>query len=136
MIVEHDPQCRQQGGVVLQRLPHAHHHDVGDGTLARREREAPAQLELGMPELGDDLGSAQVAAEALVAGGAEAAVDSAAGLRRDAKRASARLGDEDGLDRVAGADVEQPLDRAVGSDLLARHGQRLDDGVIRQLLAQ
>ena len=123
VVVEHRPERRHERAVVLQRLAHAHHDDVGDGALARRKTEAAAQREFGMPELGDDLGGRQVAAEALVAGRAEAAVDGAAGLRRDAQRAALRLGDEDGLDGVAVADVEQPLDRAVERDLLADDGR-------------
>ena len=83
-----------------------------------------AQEVLGEPELGDDLAGGEVAAEALVAGRAEAAADGAAGLRRDAQRAAVVLGNEHGLDRVAVADVEQPLDGAVGRLLLADDRQR------------
>ena len=63
----------------------------------------------------------QVAVEALLAGRAERAVERAAGLRRDAQRAAVVLGDVDGLDRVAAADVEQPLARAVGRRRVADH---------------
>ena len=54
--------------VGLQRLAHAHHHDVRDRALAGREPEALTQFEFGMPELADDLAGGQVAAESLVAG--------------------------------------------------------------------
>ena len=52
-------------------------------------------------------------------GGAEAAADRAAGLRRHAQRAAIVLGNEHGFDGVAVADVEQPLDGAVGGFVLA-----------------
>jgi hypothetical protein len=78
----------------------------------------------------------QVAAEALVAGGAEAAAHGAAGLRRHAQRAAVGLGDEDGLDGVAAADVEQPLHGAVGrtGSLSQRQGRAL--GHAGELVAQ
>src|SRR6185369_8963326 len=136
VVVEHHLERRNERGVVLQRLAHPHHHDVGDRAFAFAEREAAAQLELGVPELGDDLGGRQVAAEALVAGRAEAAVDGAARLRRDAERATTGLGDEDGLDGIAAADVEQPLDRAVLGDLLARDRKPSDFGAGDELLAK
>jgi hypothetical protein len=72
-----------------------------------------AQLVLGKPELGDDLAGAQVAAETLVPGGAEAAAHRTTGLRRNAQRAAVVFGDEDRLDGIAAAHVEQPLDGAV-----------------------
>ena len=112
---------RHQRRIVLQRLAHAHHHDVGDDALVALQ--VLAQEVLGEPELGDDLAGGQVAAEALVAGGAEAAAHGAAGLRRNAQRAAVVLGNEHGLDRIAVADVEQPLDGAVGGFVLREDRQ-------------
>jgi hypothetical protein len=123
VVVQHHPQGRHQRTVVLQRLAHAHHHHVGDDPLAGRQLQPLAQPVLGKPQLGQDLAGAQVAAEALVAGGAEAAAHGATGLGGHAQRAAVVLGDEHGLDGVAAAHVEQPLGGAVGRDLLGQHRQ-------------
>ena len=98
--------------------------------------EAATQVVLRVPELGDDLARREVAAEALVAGGAEAAIHRAARLRRDAQGAAVVFRNEDRLDRIAAADIEQPLDGAVGRRLLARHRQRRDLRATRELVAQ
>ena len=79
----------------------------------RRRDAVGKQRAVGVPELADDLAGRQVAVEALLAGRAERAVERAAGLRRDAQRAAVVFRDVDGLDRVAAADVEQPLACAV-----------------------
>ena len=80
----------------------------------RRGDAVGEQRAVGVPQLADDLAGREVAVEALLAGRAERAVERAARLRRDAQRAAVVLGDVDRLDRVAVADVEQPLARAVG----------------------
>jgi hypothetical protein len=95
-----------------------------------------AQGVLGEPELGRDLGRAQVAAEALVAGGAETAAHGATGLTGHAQGAPVILRDEDRLDRITPADVEQPLGRAVGGHMLGDDVQAADDGAAAELLAQ
>mmetsp|Transcript_21677 Transcript_21677/g.84466 ORF Transcript_21677/g.84466 Transcript_21677/m.84466 type:complete len:526 (+) Transcript_21677:1337-2914(+) len=134
MVVQHGLEGRHELVVVLQRLAHAHHHDVRDhpfvGVLAL------AQGMLGEPQLGHDFGGRQVAAEALVAGRAEAAAHRTAGLAGHAQRAAVVFGDEYGFDRIARADIEQPLDRAVGRDMLGDDIQRADDGTAGELLAQ
>ena len=136
MVVQHHAQCRHQGRVVLQWLAHAHHHHVADGALAGRQRQLGAQGVFGVPQLGQDFTRAQVAAEALVPGGAETAPHRATGLRRDAKRAAVVFRDEHSLDRVAAAYVEQPLDGAVGRLVFAEDGQRPHVAAAHQLAAQ
>src|SRR5207244_1980862 len=66
--------------VAVERLPHAHEDDVGEGALPLAEVAARGQ------ELVDDLGFAEVTVEAGPAGGAKAATDRAADLRADADR--------------------------------------------------
>ena len=80
MVIEHHAQGGYEGGVVLQGLAHAHHHDVGNDAFAAGAKVA-AQEVLGEPELRHDLAGGEVAREALVTGGAEAAADGAARLR-------------------------------------------------------
>jgi hypothetical protein len=68
--------------------------------------------------------------------GTEAARQGAADLGRDAKRATVGLGDEDRLDPVAGANLEQELARAVDGGLLGDQRGRTDLCHLRELLAQ
>ena len=89
VVVEHHPHRGDDVVEIRQRLAHAHHHHVGDGTLALRE--VGAQRAIGPPQLADDLARAQVAVEALPAGGAERAFERAADLARDAQRATRRF---------------------------------------------
>src|SRR5690606_41891824 len=63
---------------VEQGLAHAHHHHVGDRPVDLGRYGAEGFV--GDPHLADDLGGGQVAAEALLAGGADTAVQRAAGL--------------------------------------------------------
>ena len=63
-------------------------------------------------------------------------VPGAACLRGHAERAAIILRDEDGLDGIAIADVEQPLDRAVGRFVLGDDGQALDAGAAFELVPQ
>jgi hypothetical protein len=60
MVVQHHLQRRDQGVVVLQRLAHAHHHDVADDH-GRSRAQALAQRVLGVPELGDDFARGEIA---------------------------------------------------------------------------
>ncbi len=100
---------------IVERLAHAHHHDVGDlaafapARVARRARRV-AVGEVAEPvarhqQLGEDFLGGQVAHQLLRAGVAERAGERAADLAGDAERAAAFLGDVDGLDldRAAGA---------------------------------
>ena len=135
MVIQHHAQRRHQGRVVLQRLAHAHHHHVGDDALATRA-QALAQRMLGIPELGQDLARAEVAAEALVTRGAEAAAHGTAGLGRHAQRAPVIFGNENGFDGIAVPHVEQPLDRSIGRHMLGQNRQGRDVGTRLELLAQ
>src|SRR5690606_36791771 len=74
--------------------------------------------------------------ETLVARGAEAAIDGAAGLAGHAQRAAVVFGNEDGLDGIALAHVEQPLARAIGGALLGVDRRRLDAAALRKLAAE
>ena len=65
MVVQHHPQSRQQSRVVLQRLTHAHHHHIGNHTLALLQ--VFAQKVLRKPQLPHNFSGGQVAAKALVA---------------------------------------------------------------------
>ena len=134
VVIQHDAQRGQHAVVVLQRLAHAHHHHVADDALARAK--ALAQEVLGKPELPQDFGGCQVAAEPLVPGGAEAAAHSAARLRGHAQRAPVIFGDVDRLHRVAIAHVKQPLDGAVRGLVLRDDRRRSNDGAPGELVAQ
>jgi len=81
VVVEHHAQRRHESRVVLQRFAHAHHYDIRDGAFAVGEIEAFAQMMFGEPELRHDLAGGEIAAEALVSGGAETATHSATRLR-------------------------------------------------------
>ena len=116
MVVQHGAQCRQQFRIVLQRLTHAHHHDIGNHALLALQMAA--QEALGKPELCNDFATREIAAEPLMPSGAEAATHGAASLRGDAKRASIVFRNENRLYRVTAAYVKQPLDGAVGRNLL------------------
>ena len=69
-------------------------------------------------DLGGDLGGAQVADQAHLAGQAEGAAHRAADLRRDAKRLRGRVGNEDRLDLLAVGQVQHELLRAVFRDVV------------------
>src|SRR5690606_38054782 len=127
-IVEQELRDRDDVAIVRERLAHAHEDHVRDlegSDLAPRERD-----------LADDLGDRKVTVEALPPGRAERAIERAAGLRGDAERAAVRLGNENGLDRLPRADVEQPLARAVRRALLADHPRRRELGDLREPLAE
>ena len=134
MVVEHDLERGHQLGVVLQGLAHAHHHHVGDDAFV--PAQLLAQEMLGKPELRNDFARRQVAAKALVAGGAKTAAHGATRLRGNAQRATVGLGDKNGLDCVIATHIEQPLDGAVGGFVLRKHAQGLDMGAGLELFAQ
>jgi hypothetical protein len=139
VVVEHEPQRRHERIVVEQRLAHAHHDDVGDDALALARYGAGrrlAQRELGHAQLADDLARRQVARKTLLARGAKTAVDRAARLRRHAKRTARFLGNENGLDRIPVADVDEPLARAVGRNVIADDGRHGDRRAALELFAQ
>ena len=98
--------------VVVERLAHAHQHDVGDpAAVAPRLARRPQQLL-------EDLAAGEVAAEAHGAGGAERARQRAARLRRDADRAPVAVPHQHRLDREPVQRAEPRLHRLVGRALL------------------
>ena len=90
----------------------------------------------GKPQLGNDFTRAQVAAKALVTGGAKPATYRATGLRRNTQRATVFFGDKNGFDGVAIANVKQPFDGAIGRYLLGFDCQRFDFGHPCQFVTQ
>ena len=118
---------------VVERLAHAHEHDVGDLAIGRRQQASIVGLLGTLPiadavarqeDLADDLLRREIANEALRARMAEGAVERAADLAGDAQRAALGLRNVDGLDfrRLAAApqrgQPQQPLARAVDRHLL------------------
>src|SRR5262249_24086183 len=94
---------------IVERLPHAHHHDLGDaaltfsrqtGTLGPRHAKKIAEPVARHHHLADDLFRREVANEALRAGVAERTVERAADLARYAQRAAVTFRDVDALDLV------------------------------------
>ena len=120
---------------VVERLTHAHQHQVRDQPLLGRAAAPVAEVVAGDEDLADDLGRGQVAHQPLGAGVAEGAGQRAADLARDAERAAILLGDVDGLDLVAAGDPEQVLARAVGRDLPGHHLGPGDGEARREQLA-
>ena len=118
---------------IVERLAHAHQHDVGDLALGvgdqaavggRRSAGPVADAVARQQDLADDLLGLEVAHQTLRAGVAERAGERAADLARDAQRAAIVLGDVDRLDlgraRLVAAlgKTQEPFARAVGGDLL------------------
>ena len=113
----------EHGVKIVERLAHAHEHDVGEGVA------------LGYGQnLVDNLRGGKVAVEALAAGHAEGAAHLASRLRAHAERGPVAVGDVDGLYVAASGAVEEILHRAVGAaclglGILAAHaparGERL-----------
>ena len=118
---------------IVERLAHAHQHDVGDLAVAIGNEAAVLGPGRALPvadavarqqDLADDLLGRQVAHEPLRAGVAERAGERAADLARDAQRAAVGLGDVDGLDLggallvAADGQAQQPLAGAVDGHLL------------------
>jgi hypothetical protein len=102
---------------IVERLAHAHQHDVRDQPLLDRRATPVAEIVAGDEDLADNLGRGQVAHQPLGAGVAEGTGERAADLGGDAERAAILLGDVDGLDLVAAGDAQQVLAGAVGRDL-------------------
>ncbi|RMT72361.1 hypothetical protein ALP42_05570 [Pseudomonas savastanoi pv. nerii] len=119
---------------VQQRLTHAHHHHVGDGTVDGRRYAAKGFV--GNPHLTDDFGGGEVAVEALLAGGAETAIQGTARLGRNTQGATLALRDIDGLDTAAGLYAHHPFTGAVAGDVLADHFGTANFGTGLELFAQ
>jgi len=119
---------------VQQRLTHAHHHHVGDGTVDGRRDAAKGFV--GNPHLADDFGGGEVAIEALLAGGAETAVQGTACLGRNAQSATFALGNVHGLDTATGRHAHYPLAGTVAGNVLADHFGTTHLGNGLELVAQ
>ena len=118
---------------VLQRLAHAHEHDVREAAFLAVELRSHA---LGMKNLPDDFPDFEVALESEQRRRAEGAADRAAHLRGNAQRDAVVFGDEHALDAVAAADFKEPLHRAVARALLARDLRELDLEALVQSAAE
>ena len=138
MIREHGAQRRHEGGVVLQWLAHAHHHDVGDHAVGHVAGQALGFSDgvFGEPKLGDDLARGQVAAKTLMPRRAKTAAYRAARLTGNAQRIAILLRNENSFNRVAMAHIKQPFDRAVAALLLGEHLERRDVRDALELIAQ
>ena len=118
---------------VIERLAHAHEHDIGQLAPVRGRRPF-AQVVPGDLHLGDDLAGGEVADQALGAGVAEGAVQRAADLTGDAEGARAGdVGDEHRLGLDPRRELDQPLDHPVlgllaGGDLRAGQSEVLGQG--------
>src|SRR5690606_9798957 len=119
---------------IEQRLTHAHHHHVGDGTVDLG-RHAAERL-VGDPHLADDLGGRQIAVESLLAGRAETAIQRTARLRGDAQRSAAVLRDIHGFDTAARSDAHHPFAGAVAGNVFADHFRSANFGRGLELFTQ
>ena len=63
MVVQHDAQGRNEGRVVLQRLPHPHHHHVRNDAVTGLKALAKGML--SKPKLRNDFARSKVSAKAL-----------------------------------------------------------------------
>ena len=86
-------------------------------------------------DLPDDFGRGQVAHQLHRAGKAEAAIERAADLARDAQRAAIGIGDEHAFGFLAVVEAQQPFARAVGGDLRGDDLGPPDDEMLRQQCA-
>ena len=134
MVVQHDPQCRHQGRVVLQGLSHPHHDHIRDNALIRTQPFA--ERSLGKPELCNDLASGEVAAEALVPGGAKTASHCASRLGRNTKGSAVIFRNENRLNGIAGPDIKEPFDCAISRLMLTQDGQWLNQCASLEFFSQ
>ncbi len=129
VVVGEAAQCSPHVGVIVQRLAHAHEHDVGhlrgalDGGIGRQRRVG--QIAGEVEHLRHDLAGGEVARQPALRRGAEGAAHGTAGLAGDAERTPLIVEHEHGFDALAVVQLEETLDRvAVGRDDFGRQGQR------------
>jgi FKBP-type peptidyl-prolyl cis-trans isomerase FkpA len=104
---------------VVRRLAHPHEDHLGHRAQTAGERD-----------LGDDLGTAELALEAADAGHAEHAADRAPDLARHAQAAARQ---QHGLDRAAVREADQKAPRPVGTEMVGtQHGERMQLGFERR----
>ena len=132
LAVRDDQQRVAHGVEIIERLAHAHHHDIGDAALAGRHHAVGrpvaarpiAQAVARHHHLADDFAGGEIAHQALRAGVTECAGERAADLARDAQRAALGVGDVDALHLVRtlalyfARQPQQPFARAVDGNLL------------------
>ncbi len=133
-IVHHDLHGGDDIVEIQQRLAHAHHDHVGDGAVDLG-RNGPEGF-IGKPHLANHFGGGEVAVEALLAGGAETAIQGAAGLGRNAEGTAVVGGNVDGLDAAAGGNADHPFTGAVGGNVFTDHFRRANFGNGLELFAQ
>lgn len=92
---------RKSGIIVMERLAHAHDHDIGEVILIF------AQMALEMQHLGNDLTGREVAFEAHLPGGTESTAHGTAGLGGDAERIARIVAHQHGFDALAIRQAEQ-----------------------------
>ena len=119
LVVHDDLQRLRDVVVIVERLAHAHQHDVGELPVVLGRRPF-AERVARQHHLADDLGGVEIAHQALRAGVAEVAGERAADLRRDAERAAILFGDVDAFDLLPVGEAQQPFARAVRRGLRAR----------------
>src|SRR5262249_950470 len=127
---------------IVERLAHAHHHDIGDEAPAVGRHDCPfgwtaldpvAETVARDEDLPDDLAGREITHQAVRAGMTERAGKRATDLTRHAKRSAIRRGDIDAFDlvrpllRMLARQSQQPFAGAVDRHLLGdnlRPGER------------
>ena len=131
---------------IIERLAHAHHHDVGQhppiGRILRRilvfvvqHCDAAAHIAFGpfaqriarQHDLADNLARRQIAHQTHRAGMAETAVQRAADLTRHAQRSPIRIGNEHHLIILPVVGPQQPFASAIVGHLRFYHLRAADD---------
>jgi hypothetical protein len=127
--VRQDADGAQRRVIVVQRLAHAHEHNVeglaGQAGVLRQDSGLPG-----------DFGGRQVAQQPHLARQAERAAHRAAHLGRDAERLGRRIRDEHGFNLLPIVKPEEELGRPVGGDLAQVERGRGDPERGRQPLPQ
>ena len=111
---------------IVERLAHAHHHDIGEHPPLGLGRPF-AQRVAGEHHLADDLCRLEIAHQLHRPGRAEAAVERAADLARHTQRAAVGVGNEHHLEIMAVVRPQQPLARAVRRHLRLNNFGTRDD---------
>src|SRR5690554_3250063 len=133
-VIQHDVHGGNHIVEVEQRLPHAHHHHVGDGPV-HPGRNGAKRL-VGDPDLADDLRCRQVTVEALLAGRTKAAVQRTASLRGNTEGTTAFLRDVYSLYTAAASHPNHTLAGPVGRNIFTDHFRTTNVRCLVQLRAQ
>ena len=111
IVVEHNIHSIDHIVEIHQRFAHTHHHHIGD--LARVFQVELVKGFRGDPQLANNFRGGQVAVKALLAGGAETAVQCAANLGGDTEGSAIPLRDIDHFDTAAAIHSNQPFAGAI-----------------------